>query len=77
MLCNNPNAIYLLEQNLDKIDWDILSLNPNAINILEQNLDKIHWGALSEIQMLYTSWNKMKIKYIGIIYHQIQMPCGY
>ena len=26
---HNPNAIPLLEKNLDKIDWHILSLNPN------------------------------------------------
>ena len=37
-LSRNPNAIDLIEQNLDKIDWDGLSRNPNAIHILEQNL---------------------------------------
>ena len=46
-LSRNPNAIHLLEQNLDKINWLSLSLNPNAIQILEQNLDKIVWRALS------------------------------
>ena len=29
----NPNAIHILEQNLDKIDWYNLSLNPNAIHL--------------------------------------------
>jgi hypothetical protein len=33
----------LLEQNLDKVDWYVLSRNPNAIPILEKNLDKVHW----------------------------------
>ena len=39
-LSNNPNAISLLEKNLDKINWKLLSCNPNAISILEKNLDK-------------------------------------
>ena len=46
-LSANPNAIHLLEQNLDKIDWPHLSTNPNAINLLEQNLHKINWNWLS------------------------------
>jgi ribosomal protein L24E len=48
-LCNNvnPNAIHLLERNLEKIDWYKLSENPNAIHLLEQNLDKVHWDILS------------------------------
>ena len=44
----NPNAIKLLEQNLDRVNWGALSLNPNAIPILEKNLDKVHWGELSQ-----------------------------
>ena len=40
-LSRNPNAIHILEQNLDKINWDNLSTNKNAIHLLEQNLDKI------------------------------------
>ena len=43
----NPNAIHLLEQNQDKIDWNNLSKNPNAIHLLEQNKDKINWSILS------------------------------
>jgi len=37
----NPEAISILEQNLDKIDWYELLSNPSAIHIIEQNLDKI------------------------------------
>jgi hypothetical protein len=48
-----PNAIHLLEQNLDKIDWYWLSENPNAIFLLGQNLDKIHWGCYQKIQMQF------------------------
>jgi hypothetical protein len=32
----NPNAIHILENNIDKINWNYLSYNPNAIHILEQ-----------------------------------------
>ena len=46
-LSQNPNAIHILEQNLDKVDWTYLSLNPNAIHILELNLDKVDWEYLS------------------------------
>ena len=46
----NPNAIHLLEQNQDKIDWVKLSLNPSAIHLLEQNLDKINLWQLSRNQ---------------------------
>jgi len=34
-LSANPNAIHLLEQNMDKIDWVFLSKNSNAIHLLE------------------------------------------
>ena len=42
-LSKNPNAIHLLEQNMDKIFWHRLSLNPNAIHLLEKNINKIDW----------------------------------
>ena len=38
-LSMNPNAIHILENNLDKVDWRFLSDNPNAIHIIENNLD--------------------------------------
>ena len=47
-MSENPNAIHLLEQNKDKINWDKLSENPNAIHLLEQNKDKINWWYLSK-----------------------------
>jgi len=46
-LSRNPNAIHLLEKNIDKINWFELSRNPNAIPLLEKHLDKIDWHALS------------------------------
>ena len=48
VLSQNPNAIHLLEKNLDKVDWYVLSLNPNAIHLLENNLDKVSWFQLSQ-----------------------------
>ena len=33
-LSENPNAIPILEKNLDKVDWCALSKNPNAIHLL-------------------------------------------
>jgi len=29
--------------DINKIDWNQLSLNPNAIDILSKNMDKIDW----------------------------------
>ena len=46
-LSNNPNAIHILENNLDKVNWKQLSINLNAIHILEKNLDKVDWYWLS------------------------------
>jgi hypothetical protein len=47
VLSSNPNAISLLKDNQDKIDWHILSSNPNAISLLKDNQDKINWHTLS------------------------------
>ena len=44
----NPKAIHLLEQNLDKINWERLSENPKAIHLIEQNPDKVNWRGLSK-----------------------------
>ena len=41
MLCINPNAIDILKNNINKINWAFLSLNPNAMNLLKNNQDKI------------------------------------
>ena len=47
LLSGNPNAIHIIERNLDKVDWTILSGNPNAIWLLERNIDKVDWTMLS------------------------------
>ena len=43
----NPNAIHLLRNNLEKVNWNELSDNPSAISLLEDNKDKINWICLS------------------------------
>ena len=37
-VCLNPNAIDLLENNIDKINWSALCCNPNGINLIETEL---------------------------------------
>ena len=51
-LSKNPNAIHILEKNLNKVNW--LSSNPNAIPILEKNIDKIDWCELSQNPSIFT-----------------------
>ena len=65
MLSKNPNAIHILENNIDKINWQCLSTNPNAIRILEDNFDNIYWGLLSynpnAIHILEKNINKPEV----------------
>jgi hypothetical protein len=35
----SDKIVYILEKNLDKLDWWSLSKNENVIHILEKNLD--------------------------------------
>jgi hypothetical protein len=43
----HPKAIELLAENLDKVDWTVLSENPGAIELLKANPHKILWRYLS------------------------------
>src|SRR5438067_72512 len=69
-LSTNPNAIHLLEKNLDKIDWYYLSSNPNAIHLLEKNLNKIDWDGLSRnpnaIHLLEKNLDKIHWSYLSL-----------
>jgi uncharacterized cysteine cluster protein YcgN (CxxCxxCC family) len=49
-LCSNTSddAISMLKENKDKIDWLAISTNTNAISLLEENQDKINWYLLSK-----------------------------
>ncbi len=84
-LSKNPNAIHILEQNLDKeIHWDSLAENPNAIRILEKNLDKfdrINWFYLSmnpnaihllfdyDYELMRESKQELSKEMIEFVYH--------
>ena len=57
----NPNAIELLKENQDKIDWINLSSNPNAIELLKENPNKIDWKYLSQNPSIFT-YDYEKIK---------------
>ena len=47
-LCDNPNAIKLLQNNKHEINWCLLSENPNAIDLLENYQERIDWISLCE-----------------------------
>jgi hypothetical protein len=40
-LCENPNAISILENNPDKISWYLFTENPHCLPLIEQNQDKL------------------------------------
>lgn len=44
-LCSthHPYAIEMLEQNITKIDWDILSTNPYALPLLKRYRHRVNW----------------------------------
>ena len=46
-LSYNPNAIDLLERNIERIHWPWCSENPNALSFLEKHTDKIDLYYLS------------------------------
>ena len=36
-LCQNPNAIHIIKNNLDKVYWNALAFNDIAIELIENN----------------------------------------
>ena len=32
-----PNAIHLIEENIDEVNWGMMSTNPSAIHVLKKN----------------------------------------
>ena len=56
----NPNAIELLKENPEKIDWYRLSTNQNAIELLKENPEKIDWYHMSNNPSIFTyDYSKM------------------
>ena len=51
-LTNNPNAVHIIERNMNKIttdnQWANLSFNLNAVHIMRNNFTKINWYAMSQ-----------------------------
>jgi len=60
-ICRQPHLIDIIEQNIDKLDWNALSLNYNAIYMLEKNLDKINVDNLR--------YNKNGFQLLLLLYH--------
>ena len=52
----NPNAIHLLEQNIDNVNWYNLSCNPNPniINLVKQYSKRVNWHPLSMNPSIFT-----------------------
>jgi hypothetical protein len=47
--------------DINKLDWDMLSLNPNAIELIKANQDKIDWDNLSYNPAIFElDYEKMK-----------------
>ena len=72
MLSTNPNALHLLEANLDKINWKMLSdnTNPRAIQLLETvvlNAISLKKPIDDIIDVYYLSRNPSAIKLLEII----------
>jgi hypothetical protein len=76
-LSSNPNAIHLLEENLEKINWSFLSINPNAIHLLEKNKEKIHWSFLSYNPSIFKKIINYKYLYqrMNVIREELLMKC--
>jgi len=84
ILSGNPNAIHLLEQNInnEEINWRKVSSNPNAVDLLERHPNKILWDFLTTnpnpkaICLLEQNMNKIKwnsLPYNPNAYHLIEM----
>ena len=74
-MSKNPNAINLLNENKDKIDWSSLSCNYNAINLLKDNIDKINWFNISSNPSIFEiDYNAIK-KRIEPFTEELMMKC--
>ena len=58
----NINMFKLLDWiDINKINWDNLSLNSNAMELLKKNQDKINWFFFSQNPNIFTyDYKKMK-----------------
>jgi hypothetical protein len=77
LLSLNPNAIQLLEENIEKVNWDKLSENLNAIHLLEKNQDKINWKLFSRSPSIFQKIINYKFikERMDVIREQLMMKC--
>jgi hypothetical protein len=71
-LSANPNAIPILEKNLDKVNFDCLSENPMLFLFWKRIWIKWIGMNFPKIQTLYIFWRIIWIKFPGIFYPKIQ-----
>lgn len=45
-LSHNPNAIELLKENPDKIEWSSLEKNKQCVELMKLYREKINWKAI-------------------------------
>jgi hypothetical protein len=60
-LCNNPNAISILEENINMLNslcWTRLSSNDNAISILEKKVVKGEISSFAAAEELYRQFKQ-------------------
>ena len=59
-LSKNPNAIHILEKNLDKINWNNLCINENAIYLLEKNItEEFEYNSSQQLYISRNSWENV------------------
>ena len=65
-LCLNPNAIHIIERNMDKIDEWFLSENPNAMHLLfPLDKEKIKFeNAMFKEELYEYFWNPDRLENI-------------
>jgi hypothetical protein len=75
-LSTNINAINLLKNNLDKINWGLLTINPNAGELLKNNRDKLNWEWISENPAIFKlDYDAIKNRLISVIEEDLMKVC--
>ena len=65
----------MIEKNLNKIDWRLLSENPQALHLLEENQDKISWWGLSKnVSIFEIDYQKLKTR-VEVFKEELMQKC--
>jgi hypothetical protein len=62
MLSINENALELLNENLEKINWNQFSKNPNGIEIVKKNTGKIKLNGTKSTRKKKNNGKKIFLK---------------